>query len=227
MANEKNSTETPYKGIIKSIERITRHTFHLKIASSYFAQMEYIPGFTIELFIDDQHIEHRKYSIWNYEPVQNSIDVAICTFSNGKGAHWVHTLEAGDTVYFKTPRGKLLIDESADNYVMIGDITALSHLYEINRNLPVGKTVFSFIYAPHQRDIFPDIDGSFPFDYHIFSPFDSETITSKMALLLPDFNEKRLAYITGAPEACQLIKYYFRNEKNWNPEDLRVKAFWR
>lgn len=227
MPNENHNTEPIHQGILKSIQQITRYTFHIKIASPYFSEVDYVPGFTIELFVDDQHIEHRKYSIWNYEPVQNVIDIAICTFSNGKGAHWVHTLEAGDTVCFKTPRGKLLIDESADNYVMIGDITALSHLYEINRNLPVGKTIFSFIYTPHQRAIFPDIDGSFPFDYHVFSPFDPEAITTKMALLLPQFTGKRLAYITGAPEVCQHLKHYFRNEANWDPESLRVKAFWR
>lgn len=54
-----------------------------------------------------------------------------------------------------------------------------------------------------------------------------EAITAKLALLLSDFTGKRRAYITGAPEVCQHLKHYFRNEKKWNPEDLRVKAFRR
>jgi len=227
MTSENNNSETVHSGTLISIRQLTRHAFHLKIESPHFSEMDYIPGFTLDLFIDEQQIEHRKYSIWNFEPIQHIIDVIICTFSNGKGAHWVHTLEAGDSLYFKTPKGKLLLDDSAEHYVMIGDITALSHLYEINRNLPVGKKVFSFIYTPHQRDIFPDIDGSFPFDYYVFNPFDPEAITEKIALLLPQLTGSKRAYITGAPDVCQSIKHYFQNVRFWLPEELRVKAFWR
>lgn len=219
------------QGKLIHIHQANRHVYHLKIQSDDFKQLEYIPGFTMDVFLGDpntqENIDDRKYTIWNYEPIHQIIDVAICTFSNGKGANWVRTLEKGDTVYFKPPRGKLLLDDSADYYLMIGDITSLSHLYEIHRNLPLNKKVFSFIYTYNQRDIFPDIDDSFPLDYYVINPLDPEVVKNKIISLLPDFEGEGIAYLLGDPNTVITLQHYFKNERNWNPKNLKAKPFWK
>lgn len=226
--------ETNYeiqKGELIAIRQINRHVFHLKIKSSDFAKMNYVSGFTIDIFLGDSvsfpDLESRKYSIWNYEPVHQVIDVAICTFSKGKGANWVKKLEKGDLIYFKPPRGKLLIDENADYYYMIGDITSLSHLYEINRNISVDKKVFSFIYAHTQRDIFPDIDGSFPFDYYVIDPLIAEDVLEKIAILEPDFRGTGIAYLLGEPKTVIALHNHFKNKKKWHINQIKSKPFWK
>lgn len=219
------------KGILLDIKQINRHVFHLEIQSSDFKKMEYIPGFTIDIFLGDclafPNLETRKYSIWNYEPVHQIIDVAVCTFSKGKGANWVTTLEKEDLIYFKAPKGKLLADDSADYYYLIGDVTSLSHLYEINRNLSMGKKVFSFIYAYNQRDVFPDLDGSFPLDFYIINPLEPEIVKQKINILEPETNNNRIAYILGDPKTVVVLYDYFKNDKQWNIKSLKAKPFWK
>ncbi|MFH7015814.1 FAD-binding oxidoreductase [Flavobacterium sp. FlaQc-47] len=219
------------KGQLIEIKQLNRHVFHLKIQSEDFDKMQYVPGFTLDIYLGNgeilSNLETRKYSIWNYEPVHQIIDVAICTFSNGKGAHWVSTLKNGDILYFNPPKGKLLINESADYYYLIGDITSLSHLYEINRNLSINKKVFSFIYAYSQRDIFPDIDGSFPFDYYVINPLIPELVQQKIEALEPDFSGTGFAYILGEPKTVITLHDYFKNQKKWNSNQLRSKPFWK
>jgi len=58
------------------------------------------------------------------------------------------------------------MDKTADSYLMIGDLSALSHLYVLNRNLPKPKHVESVIYNKHSTDFFEDIDGSRPFNFY-------------------------------------------------------------
>lgn len=219
------------KGRLIDIKQINRHVFHLKIQSPDFEKMEYIPGFTIDIFLGNcelsPDLETRKYSIWNYEPIHQIIDVAICTFSNGMGAHWVTTLKKDDLIYFKSPKGKLLVDDSANYYYLIGDITSLSHLYEINRNLSVDKKIFSFIYAYNKRDVFPDLDGSFPLDSYIINPLIPETVKQKINALEPKIEGNGIAYILGEPKTVIALHDYFKNEKQWDIKSLKAKPFWK
>jgi NADPH-dependent ferric siderophore reductase len=219
------------KGQLIEIKQINKHVFHLKIQSDDFTGMEYVPGFTLNIYLGNcentTDFESRKYSIWNYEPIHQIIDVAICTFSKGKGANWVKTLKTGNTLYFNPPRGKLIIDNSADYYYLIGDITSLSHLYEINRNLSIDKKVFSFIYAHNQKDIFPDIDGSFPFNYYVISPLIPEVVKQKINALEPHFEGEGIAYILGEPKTVIALHEHFKNKKEWDIKKLRSKPFWK
>lgn len=218
-------------GQVMANKQIAAHTYHLKIQSDDFAKMQYIPGFTIDFFLGNpiKHpgCEDRKYSFWNYEPVYNTADFAICTFSNGKGAEWVQKLKKNDTIFFKPPKGKLLIDNSAENYLLIGDVTSLSHLYEINRNLAINKHVFNFIYAEKKDDFFPDIDDSFPFSHHIMMPALVENTVQEVISSLPEDLSNTIAYIFGHPGVCIALHNYMKYERNFPLKNLKTKPFWK
>lgn len=230
MSNKEEIINTQ-SGIVLEKEQIAEHTFHIKIQSADFAQMKYIAGFTTNIFLGNPYYEkdceYRKYSFWNYEPVHQVADFAICTFSKGKGAEWVQTLQQGDTIYFQPPSGKLLIDNNEVHYLLIGDITSLSHLYEIHRNLYVSKNVFSFIYSEQEADIFPDIDKSYPFNHHIINPIFSDEILNSIIKKLPEKLENTIAYIFGHPETCIKVHNYLKAERNISTQNLRTKPFWK
>lgn len=222
---------TIQSGTVLENKQIAAHTFHLKVQSDDFARMQYVAGFTVDIFLGnpfyDSHCEDRKYSFWNYEPVYHIADFAICTFSNGKGAEWIQKLQQGDCIYFKQPRGKLLVDNSAENYLLIGDITSLSHLYEINRNLSVSKNIFSFIYARHKADYFRDIDNSFPFNHQIIAQTQTDIVVNKIISSLPDNLDNTIAYIFGHPEVCMAMHNYLKHDRNLPLQNLRTKPFWK
>lgn len=229
--SNKRENQIIQSGIVLEKKQIANHTFYLKIQSDDFSQMEYVAGYTVDIFIGNPFTqvdcEDRKYSFWNYEAVYQIADFAICTFSEGIGAEWIKTLQQGDKIYFKPPRGKLLVDDSAENYLLIGDITSLSHLYEINRNLPFNKNIFSFIYSAKPADIFPDIDQSYPFEYYIVNPVSAYTILNMIKDRLPTNLENTIAYIFGHPETCITLHNYLKKTQNLPIENLRTKPFWK
>lgn len=218
-------------GIVLKNEQIAEHTFHLKIQSESFSEMDYEAGFTVNMYLGDPLLdascEDRKYSFWNYEPIHQTADFAICTFSNGRGSEWIKTLKEGNSIFFKRPKVKKFIDDDIDNYLLIGDITSLSHLYEINRNLPISKSIFSFIYAEDKADIFSDIDHSYPFNFHIIKTTSSENILKILVDNLPQTFDKTVAYIFGHPETCIAIHNHLKNECNFPLKNLRTKPFWK
>lgn len=218
-------------GTVLENTQIAAHTFHLKIQSNDFAQVHYTGGFTLDVFLGnpftEASCEDRKYSIWKYEPIYRIADLAICTRSNGKGAKWIQKLHKGDRIFFKPPRGKLLADNSAASYLLIGDISSLSHLYEINRNLTVSKNVFSFIYAQQASDFFNDIDKSSPFSYHVVNPIQTDLVLEKIIQLLPADLDNTIAYIFGHPGICIGLHNYLKAERNMPLQNLRTKPFWK
>jgi NADPH-dependent ferric siderophore reductase len=218
-------------GTVLENRQIAAHTFHLKIQSDDFADMQCVGGFTVDIFLgnpyENANCENRKYSFWNYEPVYHIVDLAICTFSNGKGAKWIQKLQQGNRIFFKPPKGKLLADNSAENYLLIGDITSLSHLYEIHRNLAVSKNIFSFIYAEQEADFFPDIDNSFPLHHYIINPTPTHKVVNKIVSLLPAQLDNTIAYVFGHPEVCIALHHYLKHNKNMPTQYLRTKPFWK
>lgn len=59
-------------------------------------------------------------------------------------------------IYFGGPKGKLTIDHSAENFLFLGDISALSHLYELSRQWKSFQKSFGIIYAKSEKDFIID-----------------------------------------------------------------------
>ncbi|QIH32753.1 FAD-binding oxidoreductase [Sphingobacterium sp. DR205] len=230
MSNQGTTLEI-FTGIILQKSKIAEHTIHIKIQSADFSKIKYVAGFTTDVFLSNPyynpHSVSREYSFWNYEPVYNIADLAINTFSNGEGTDWVKGIQEGDTIFFKEPSGDLVIDQSGENYFLIGDITALSHLYEINRALAVSKEVYSLIYAGSKEDVFPDIDHSFPLKYYILRPIDSESILDLINIYFPKDSKNTVAYVLGDSENATAIYKFLKDNPDFDIQRIYFKSFWK
>lgn len=132
----------------------------------------------------------------------------------------------GDQVYYKWKKGNFIIDETADSYLMIGDVSALSHLQIINRNLPDSKQVESIIYSQNLADLFEDTTGKNPFSFHQLEP---NAITELLLLvkeITPKMQGQKMVYIAGDSRVCIALNHYFRNELHWNTKQIKTKPFW-
>lgn len=109
---------------------------------------------------------------------------------------------------------------------MIGDVSALSHLQIINRNLPDSKQVESIIYSQNLADLFEDTTGKNPFSFHQLEP---NAITELLLLvkeITPKMQGQKMVYIAGDSRVCTALNHYFRNELHWNTKQIKTKPFW-
>ena len=109
---------------------------------------------------------------------------------------------------------------------MIGDLSALSHLYIINRNLADNKQIKSVIYSQNSNDFFADVDGSNPFDFHVMSENPSTEIIQKLNSIIPEMKGDTMVYIAGDSRVCIALTNYFRKELNWSTKQIKTKPFW-
>ena len=233
------------KAVIISNEKIAGHTYHLKVQGDDIKNIDYTPGMHMKVVVDSSddsllNIKLRSYSIWDFDSEKGTIDIAVCTHSSGLGSKWIEQAEAGNDFYFFLKK-TLVVDDSADNYFFIGDISTLGHFYKVNRALPENKKVFSFMYG-NETDFFSDIDGAKPFDFYplpsdrnLPAPIEflEEKITGTLDKLHKEYSIKPeassgscIAYIGGDARVCAELTAFFTRKLGWHPTQIKMKSFW-
>lgn len=220
------------KGVIVSKEKLNESVYKIEIQSDAVATMDFIPGCFIRLGVGiNKGVSSKKdmvrsYSIWDINKRKNTFTLAIATHSNGIGAQWIKNCSVGDLVYYKTKRGKFTVDDSADSYLMIGDLSALSHLYIIHRYLSEDKQVESIIYNKDVAELYSDIDHTTPFNFYDFEDNAPECIIAEIEKVMPKLKGIKMAYIAGDSRICLSINKYLRQELNWSSKQIKTKPFW-
>ncbi|MDR6922615.1 MULTISPECIES: hypothetical protein [Chryseobacterium] len=203
-----------FMGIVLLKTKIAAHTYHLKIQSSDFLQQ----GNTAEFFFSNPYYDPQskvhQYPFWNYEPVYHTADFAVHTFSE-ETSQWIKAVQEGDTVFFRQISDASEADETGEHYFLIGDVTSLSRLYEINRTLSVSKTVSSLIYAEQDEELFPDLDHSFPLNFFISKPVKPEKVIEHIRYHFPENAKNTIAYILGNASVTEVVSRYIRKDPSF------------
>jgi len=220
------------KATVIEKRKIADETYHLMLMGDDLKNLHYTPGGQLRILVGmNKHAaitnKVRTYSIWNYEADQGIVDLAVCTFSNGPGAGWIKEVKENDTVYFSGPKGKFVVDDSADYYFLIGDISSLAHLYEIRRNLSPGKRVHSFVHADTDWDFFTDVDGAHPLDFYETNGLNvPEFLIQRLHPILEEEQGMGIAYIGGEANTCLSLHEYFYKTVGWSTRQIKTKPFW-
>jgi NADPH-dependent ferric siderophore reductase len=218
--------------IIEKKEKLSESDYKIRIKSEGIRTAEFEPGYFLRLGIgignDELSMKDkvRSYSVWDINQSEGYFDLAIAKESKGIGSQWVINCKVGETVYFKWKKGNFLLDETADSYLMIGDLSALSHLYILNRNLPKNKQVESIIYSENEADLFEDTNCSKPFNFYSLEQNPVEEVLALVKELAPKMKGNKMVYIAGDSRICVALNQFFRNELNWNTKQIKTKPFW-
>ncbi|WP_020533188.1 FAD-binding oxidoreductase [Flexithrix dorotheae] len=220
------------EGIITEKIKLSEAAFKIRLENKNISKTNFVPGSFLRMGIgignDELSMKDkiRSYSVWDINKDEGYLDVAIATHSNGIGSQWVKDCQVGDSVHFKWKKGKFLADDSADSYLLIGDLSALSHLYMIHRNIGYGKQVESILYSQGKNELFADVDGTLPFNFYELSPNPVKALTDKVKEIVPAFKGKKIAYIAGDSRICVALNQFFRKELQWETRQIKTKPFW-
>ena len=220
------------EAVIIDKEALSKTVFKIRLQSDSLKKTDFAPGATLRMGIGigkealSMKNKMRTYSVWDSNKSEGYLDLAIATHSHGIGADWAKESQVGDRIYFKTKKGNFLADDTADSYVMIGDLSALSHLYMINRNIGQNKQLASIIYSQEKSDFFPDTNGSSPFDFYTLPDNPTNGIIAKLKGITPTLKGKKMVYIAGDSRVCLALHHFFKNELQWETKQIKTKPFW-
>lgn len=220
------------EAIIEKKWKISDLAYAIRLKSKSIQDIDFIAGYFIRICIglSEDSLSGRdfvrSYSIWNIDKSSGTMDIAIATKSQGAGANWVLNQKVGNKVYFKLKKGNFILDCEYDNYLMIGDLSALSHLYIIKRNLSEDKQIESLIYSQNVNELYNDIDNSKPFNFHELPVNPTDQLICKIKEIVPKMTGKKMVYIAGDSRVCSTLNKYFKNELNWETKLIKIKPFW-
>lgn len=219
------------KGIVVHKAQLSKSVYHIRIQSASLKNIGYVPGHFLRVFVGRGKAELsirekvRSYSVWQFNKEKCEMDLAVTTLGKGPGAQWAIECREGDIVYFLWNKGKFKIDRSANDYVFIGDLSALSTLYEFKRDL-AGKKVHAIIYCQDGDDFFSDIDNKEPFAFNCLPDNPSAEIIVKLKLLQPKLKEHTIIYVAGDSRVCIAVTQFLRSEWNWESKRIKAKPYW-
>ena len=220
-----------HKALVISKEEIADNAFHLIIAGKALENLSYIPGQHVRIFIGmDKDLGFREkirtYSIWHYHSANGTMNFVICTHSDGPGSAWIKSVKAGEEIYLTAPQGKFIMDASAPEYLFVGDVSALAHLYAIRRDLPSDKKMRGVIYAEKKSQLFTDLDGFLPFEFYDLPQNPLEEITTIIEQKPVVNNSEAIVYIGGDGRMCVALHAYFKKVKGLKTKNIKTKPFW-
>lgn len=213
-------------------QKISESAYRIRLQSESIKDAEFVPGYFLRIGIGmtEESLTMqdfvRSYSVWDIDRTAGTIDLAIATHSRGPGAEWAEQRQTGDKVYFSWKKGNFLLDEHADSYLLIGDLSALSHLYMIRRNLPKDSQVKSILYSGHKSELYADTDGTTPFDFYELPQNPTEDIIRILNEIVPAMKGRKIVYVGGDSRVCVALNQYFRRELNWDTKQIKTKPFW-
>jgi NADPH-dependent ferric siderophore reductase len=220
------------KATISYKTQLNDNTYHIQLHGEVFKKANYLPGYFLRIFVGrgkDLAFKDnlRSYSAWKLNKLNGTLELAVCTHGNGPGTAWAKECKVGDEVSFTWKKCNLTVDNSAENYVFIGDSSALAHMYEVRRNLSKGKVIRSLIYDSKAENLFPDLDGNKPFDFYEIT---TGNAMSKLLELLPDIlkdlSPDTIVYVGGDSRVCVALSNYFRKDLKWESKSIKTKPFW-
>lgn len=218
---------------VVAVQHLGAHAYRLTLQGPALVGWAYTPGQTLNVFfglapaLAESSLRERTYSIWGYDPVAGRLNLAVCTFSAGAGAHWAARCRIGDRVYFYGPGGKFLLDPTAPAYALLGDVSCLAHLYELRRHLPTGAPVVSVVHARHAADYFPDLDGTFPLQVVVADDFSATQYLSAAQEQGLQSVPPALIYWGGPQATCVAGHRLLQHEWRWPSHLLKTKPFWK
>jgi NADPH-dependent ferric siderophore reductase len=217
------------KATVTYKEQIAPKVYHIRIQGDGLRPHHYIPGEHIRLFVGtdrDTALDSklRTYSIWDHSSSRGTVDMAICIHSTGIGARWAGEARVGEAIHYMGPKGKLTIDYAADSCLMIGDPSALSHMYAIRKGMPKGKKAIGITYGAHPTDCYPDLDGTIPFQFLQLGYDPTEALIREAEALRDRLSDTPVIYLGGDARVCKSLSRHFRH--HWPAATVMSKGFW-
>lgn len=213
-------------GEIIALKKLTSTAWHIKLRVPFYIELDMNknPGHIIPLLNENQGDALLiRSTLWNYDVVRNTVEVII--YARKGNEEWLEKLSSGNTIQYLDPEEIIIQGLNTETYYLIGNTDAQAFFYQFNRSLPFTNTVNSFIYSKNTGEFFPDIDGSYPLNYHIIYPFSPERV---LHLFKRDFERENGSFtilLFCEHEVNMLFSQFFKKEWGAAENQIRIANY--
>lgn len=147
---------------------------------------------------------------------------------NGPASAWANRAKPGDTLGIGMKEGRRPLFPEVDEYVLIGDSTALPVIGAMLEQLPAGSQAKVLVEIPGKEDE-QKLFSKAGFDIHwIYNPHPEQQ--SNLAEIVRDMelpNSKQFVFAAAEYHTAKNLKSYFRDELTWKSENYSIVSYWK
>lgn len=191
------------------------------------------PGNDVMIRLDESQGEalYRRYSVRRLDVLTDEFSLWVTVNHEGPGSDWARSAQPGDLVEIVGPRGKILLEESADWHLFIGDVSGLAAFYRMANSIEVpGRAIFLVEIDADDDALEPSFDSGL----EVTSIFIARAgrPTGDASGLLDALEQFSLppgrghAYLFGEFHVTRALRSELL-ARDLDPEQISHKAFWR
>ncbi len=209
-------------------ELVGRTLKRLRVQTESFRSLSFHAGQQVRVKVDgDEDLTLRTYSVWDYQPGEDWLDLIVMLHGKGPGSAWAEKAEVGDTVTLFGPLGSFVVNPRAHSHVFVGDETGVVAMQSMIRSLPGETPVIAIFEGDQPEDAIPPVrEGAETWVFRNGSAAgqDSAMCQALKELKLPE--EPTVVYLAGEMSACLSMRDFLLKEPGWKRMFIRCKTFW-
>ncbi|QGK73756.1 siderophore-interacting protein [Flavobacterium sp. SLB02] len=165
----------------------------------------------------------------DFEKKELSIDF-VAHGDNGPASAWAQKAEAGDILGIAMKESIRDLVPQANEFLLIGDATALPVMGSILEQLPKDVHVKAVLEVHGKKDrinFTSQANVSIDWVYNKHPEKGSELAKFIKRVLLPDTKTKRFAFVAAEYSTVKTLRSYFKEEKGWDKSEFTASAYWK
>lgn len=143
---------------------------------------------------------------------------------------WVTHAQVGDQLgVLMQPKNKPLYP-AADNFLLVGDATAIPVLGAILENLPdnvTGHCIIEVYGKKDEQDLLTPANMKITWLHNPHPMQGSQLAATVKSLTLPTAEQSRFAYVAGEFSSVKAIRHYLKKEQSWSKDELYAFSYWK
>lgn len=146
----------------------------------------------------------------------------------GPASAWAISAKEGDALGVLMKSGKTELYVKTDNYLLVGDATAIPVLGAILEDLPAtakGTCLIEVGSKDDQQELKTNANIDFMWLHNAHPQNGSKLAKITKLINLP--RENRFAYVAAEFSSVKEIRNYLRKEKGWEREELYAYSYWK
>jgi NADPH-dependent ferric siderophore reductase len=218
---------------VSTVESITDDYRRVTFTGPGLEQLRFRPGqdLMMRIPVDGEGVTNRRYTIRAADPRAPTVTVDMVVHGGGPGARWAAGASPGDTLDAIGPRGRVVLDDTADWHLFVGDETALPGMAIMAESLPPRVPGVMVVEVAqhvegHDPRIAPDQALSVTWIERCYGdPGDADSLVAAAEQIA--FPPGRAhAYVAGEMKVVRAVAAAL-TARGLDRESIDAKAYWR
>ncbi|MBW0274570.1 phage tail protein [Nocardia sp. MH4] len=173
----------------------------------------------------------REYTVRRHSVEDNELDIDFVIHPGGLASDWAGSVTPGTKVYIAGPPGGVVIPQTYDDYLLVGDITALPAIARLLERMPRETTGWALIEVAGPEEQIP-LDGPDGVAVRWLhrgerEPGTGDLLEQAVRGVEVPAGHRVFAWVAGEAGCLRGVRKIVRDDLGIGPKDSLIAGYWK